>query len=105
MTNKNIPIEENKDFGTVNNKRLQKQSVLNIEEKEFWTLVNKHTLSNKKARRLVSTKRQKVTNKENEILDRFECLIRRLAKISTDIPDLVSHVALDILKERKKPKR
>lgn len=102
MTNKNIPREENKDFGTVNNKRLQKQSVLNIEEKEFWTLVNKHTLSNKKARRLVSTKRQKVTNKENEILDRFEW---RLAKISTDIPDLVSHVALDILKERKKPKR
>ena len=46
--NNNIPIEENKDFGTVNNKRLQKQSVLNIEEKEFWTLVNKHTLSTRK---------------------------------------------------------
>ena len=63
MTNNNIPIEENKDFGTVNNKRLQKQSVLNIEEKEFWTLVNKHTLSNKKARRIVAPKGKELLTK------------------------------------------
>jgi hypothetical protein len=42
------------------------------------------------------------TDKENEVLDRMDCINRAIANLKTDIPDLVRNALLDILKERKK---
>lgn len=117
MTEYNYTVDEHKDFPKIPNTHLQQETVLHskesvsdntqpfIEEKESWTSVNKSTLSGKEARRRGSSKRKKVTDKENEVLNRLECLSRSLANLRIDIPDLVSNVVLDILKERKKPKR
>jgi hypothetical protein len=117
MTEDNFSKDANKDFPSICNTYFQRQTTSHskelvsdnipppIEEKESWTSVNKSTLSDKEARRRGSSKRNKVTDKENEVLDRLECLSRSLANLRTDIPDLVSNVILDILKERKKPKR
>jgi len=47
-------------------------------------------------------KRESDTNKEDEVLDRLDCVNKNLASIRSDIAAIVRDPVLQILKERKK---
>jgi hypothetical protein len=49
----------------------------------------------------MSNKRKRVTDEEQELLDRMDCINRAIANLKTDIPELVRNAVLDILKERR----
>jgi hypothetical protein len=52
----------------------------------------------------LKNKRKSDTDKENELLDRIDCLGRNIANLRSDIPDLVRDTVLQIMKDRK-PRR
>lgn len=49
----------------------------------------------------MTNKSKRVTDEEEELLDRMDCINRAIANLKTDIPELVRNAVLDILKERK----
>ncbi len=50
----------------------------------------------------MTSKSKRVTDKDNEVLDRLDCVNKNLASIRSDIATIVRDTVLQILKERKK---
>ena len=50
----------------------------------------------------MTSKSKRVTDKDNEVLDRLDCVNKNLASIRSDIATMVRDTVLQILKERKK---
>lgn len=50
----------------------------------------------------MTSKSKRVTAKEDEVLDRMDCINRAIANLRMDIPELVHKAVLDIMKERRR---